>query len=104
APALQLMHAQLDQPWTVRKLAEAAALSRSSLFERFSRTVGVPPLEYLLGWRMQIARNLLRQGGLTAAQVAERVGYGSASAFSVAFRRHIGMAPRRYALAAWVPD
>lgn len=104
APALQLMHAQLDRPWTVPKLAEAAALSRSSFFERFSRTVGVAPMEYLLGWRMQIARNLLRQGGLTAAQVAERVGYGSASAFSVAFRRHIGMAPRRYALAARVPD
>jgi len=104
APALQQMHAQFDRPWTVPQLARTAALSRSSFFERFSRTVGVAPMEYLLGWRMQIARNLLRQGGLTAAQVADRVGYGSASAFSVAFRRHVGMTPRRYAMAARVPD
>lgn len=104
AVALQLMHAQFDRPWTVPQLARAAALSRSSFFERFSRTVGVAPMEYLLGWRMQIARNLLRRGELSAAQIADCVGYGSASAFSVAFRRHVGMAPGRYALATRVPD
>src|SRR5690606_22143046 len=102
AVALQLMHAQIDRPWTVPQLAKAAALSRSSFFERFSRTVGVAPMEYLLGWRMQIARNLLRQGELTASQIAQRAGYGSASAFSVAFRRHVGMAPGRYAALARV--
>lgn len=104
AVALQLMHAQFDRPWTVPQLAKAAALSRSSFFERFSRSVGVAPMEYLLGWRMQIARNLLRRGELSAAQIADCVGYGSASAFSVAFRRHVGMAPGRYALATRVPD
>ena len=99
AVALQLMHAHLDRPWTVPQLAKAAALSRSSFFERFTRTVGVAPMEYLLGWRMEIAKDLLRRGELTSAQVAERVGYGSGSAFSVAFRRHVGMAPGRYAVA-----
>jgi len=97
AVALQLMHAQIDRPWTVPQLAKAAALSRSSFFERFTRTVGVAPMEYLLGWRMQIARDLLRRGDATAAEIAVRVGYGSASAFSVAFRRHVGVAPGRYA-------
>src|SRR5690606_31329637 len=104
AVARQLMHAQFDRPWTVPQLARAAALSRSSFFERFSRSVGVAPMEYLLGWRMQIARNLLRRGELSAAQVAERVGYGSASGFSVAFRRQVGMAPGRYAMAARLTD
>jgi len=97
AVALQRMHARIDHPWTVPQLANAAALSRSSFFERFTRTVGAAPMAYLLGWRMEIAKDLLRRGELTTAQIAERVGYGSASAFSVAFRRHVGMAPGRFA-------
>jgi AraC-like DNA-binding protein len=97
AIALARMHARIDHPWTVSELAKAAALSRSSFFARFTGTVGVAPMEYLLAWRMEIARDLLRRGELTVAQVAGHVGYGSPSAFSVAFRRHVGMAPGRYA-------
>lgn len=97
AIALQLMHARIEQPWTVAQLAKAAALSRSTFYERFTRTVGIAPMEYLLAWRMHIAKDLLRQGELRAAEIAERVGYGSGSAFSVAFQRHVGQAPGRYA-------
>jgi AraC-like DNA-binding protein len=48
---------------------------------------------------MALAKDLLarRQGGVT--EIAERVGYGSASTFSVAFTRHVGMPPSRYARA-----
>ncbi|MGJ4728068.1 cupin domain-containing protein [Luteimonas sp. SDU101] len=104
AVALQRMHARIAHRWTVDELARAASLSRSSFFERFTRTVGVAPMEYLLRWRMEIARTLLRRGELTAAQIAERVGYGSASAFSVAFRRQVGLAPGRFAGMARPPD
>ena len=104
AVALQLMHAHIDRPWTVPQLARAAALSRSTFFERFSRAVGVAPMEYLLGWRRWIAKDLLRRGELNASEIAERVGYGSASAFSVAFRRHVGMAPGRYLREAGRPS
>lgn len=97
ALALKLMHSHLDQPWTIGQLAKAAALSRSTFFERFTRTVGVAPMEYLLAWRMQIAKDLLRQGQLRSSEIAERVGYGSSSTFSVAFSRYAGLAPSRYA-------
>ena len=100
AVALTLMHAHMEKPWTVAQLASAAALSRSTFFERFTRVVGVPPMEYLSAWRMQIAKQWLRQGTLRTSEIAERVGYGSSSAFSVAFRRHAGMAPTRYSLTA----
>src|SRR5262245_8503968 len=100
APAIRQMHAQLTRPWTVAELAKAAALSRSAFFERFTRTVGVAPMEYLLAWRMAIARDLLRRQDLGVAEVADRVGYGSASTFSTAFSRHVGQPPGRYARAA----
>lgn len=103
ALALKQMHAHVDRAWTVGQLADAAALSRSAFFDRFTRTVGVAPMEYLLGWRMEIAKNLLRHDGLSVSEVAERVGYGSTSTFSVAFSRCVGQSPSRYARSDQAP-
>jgi AraC-like DNA-binding protein len=97
APAIRQMHNQIARSWTVAQLARTAALSRSAFFERFTRTVGLPPMEYLLAWRMAVAKDLLHRRDLGVAEVAERVGYGSASTFSTAFSRHVGQPPGRYA-------
>ena len=99
AQAMRQMHGQLARAWTVAQLAKTAALSRSAFFERFTRTVGMPPMEYLLAWRMAVAKDLLRRDECRLADVAERVGYGSASTFSTAFSRHVGQPPSRYARA-----
>lgn len=99
APALRQMHAFLGRSWSVPQLAKVAALSRSAFFERFTRNVGMPPMEYLLAWRMAVAKDLLRHQGLGIEEVAARVGYGSASTFSTAFSRYVGAAPGRYARA-----
>lgn len=72
------------------ELARHAALSRSAFFDWFTRTVGVPPMAYLLSWQMVVAKELLRQGGLSMDEVAERVGYRSTSTFSTAFARQAG--------------
>jgi AraC-like DNA-binding protein len=72
-------------------------LSRSAFFERFRRAVGVAPMEYLLGWRMALAKKMLRSKETGVSEVAERVGYSSASTFSVAFTRYVGLPPMRYA-------
>lgn len=97
AAAMRLMHGDPSRSWTVEELAKKAALSRSAFFERFTGAVGLPPMEYLLAWRMAIAKDLLRTGDVAIATVAERVGYGSASAFSTAFSRYVGQPPGRYA-------
>ncbi len=97
APAIRQMHDRLARRWTVAQLAKTAALSRSAFFERFTRSVGLPPMEYLLAWRMAVAKDLLRRHDLGLAEVAARIGYGSASTFSTAFSRHIGQSPGRYA-------
>lgn len=97
AVAIRRMHEEPTAPWTVAQLAREAAMSRSAFFDRFSRLVGVAPMAYLLGWRMALAKRLLRRDGATVADVAGRVGYGSASAFSVAFTRHVGQPPAHFA-------
>ncbi len=97
AVALRRMHERPTRPWTVGQLAKETALSRSSFFERFRRAVGVAPMHYLLAWRMALAKDLLQHTQAGVAEVAARVGYGSASTFSVAFARHVGSPPARYA-------
>ncbi len=97
AAAIRLMHAEPARPWTVEQLGKEAALSRSAFFDRFSRAVGIPPMEYLQVWRMAMAKTLLRDNDLSLDEVAERVGYSSASTFSTAFSRHVGQPPARYA-------
>jgi len=95
--ALRAMHGQPAHGWTVADLAAEAAMSRSAFFARFNRIVGLPPMEYLLTWRMALAKRMLRTRELAIEQVAARIGYGSASTFSTAFTRHVGMPPLRYA-------
>lgn len=99
AEAIRQMHGDLAHRWTMAQLAKCAALSRSAFFDRFTQAVGMPPMEYLLGWRMAVAKDLLRHQDIGIAEVAERVGYGSASTFSTAFSRHVGQPPGRYARA-----
>lgn len=100
ALALRRMHERPASPWSIVQLAREAAMSRSAFFERFSRAVGVAPMEYLLAWRMAIAKQMLRQRKFSIAAIAERIGYGSVSAFGVAFTRYVGMPPGRYAKSA----
>jgi AraC-like DNA-binding protein len=98
--ALRAMHARPSNGWTVAELAAEAAMSRSAFFARFSRVVGLPPMEYLLAWRMALAKRLLRGRDLAIEHVAAQVGYGSASTFSTAFTRHVGIPPMRYVRSA----
>ncbi len=100
AAAIRHIHGDPARSWTVAQLAKKVALSRSAFFDRFSRAVGLPPMEYLLAWRMAVAKNLLRHDDIGLAEVAERVGYSSASTFSTAFSRHVGQPPSRYARAS----
>ena len=96
ARALRAMHEDPARPWTVARLASEAHLSRSAFFDRFQRTLGIAPMAYLMHWRMSLAGHLLRRGDVGVAEIARRAGYGSTSAFSVAFSRYARMSPTAY--------
>ncbi|MCV0425388.1 MAG: AraC family transcriptional regulator [Roseibium sp.] len=98
-PALRAIHAEPDNTWNVHDLARRAGLSRSAFFTRFNRLVGVAPMSYVSNWRMTLAKHMLRSGRHGVAEVSDRIGYGSTSAFSTAFTRHVGDTPTRYAKA-----
>ncbi len=95
--AIAAMHAEPSRAWTVVTLASVAAMSRTVFAVRFRQAVGVPPMNYLTRLRMLIAIRLLSEPGARIAAVGRAIGYDSESAFSTAFRRAMGSAPRRYA-------
>lgn len=97
ARSLRDMHERPAEPWTMATLAASAALSRSAFFERFRRVVGMPPMQYLMSWRMALAEQLLRETRLPIADIAQRVGYSSVGTFGLAFKRHAGTPPGSYA-------
>ena len=97
AAALQRIHAQAGGEIAVATLAKDAGMSRSGFFEKFRKEVGRAPMEYVTDWRMANAKILLRLGRLTNAEIALRVGYGSASAFGMAFVRYEGLSPGAFA-------
>lgn len=99
AKSIGAMHAAPAHGWTVAELAEATSLSRSAFFDRFTRAVGTSPMDYLLSWRMALAKDLLRGGNIGIEAVAERIGYASASTFTTAFSKHVGEPPGRYSRA-----
>jgi AraC-like DNA-binding protein len=93
ARALALLHGDIARRWTVDDLGHEVGLSRSALADRFIRLIGVPPMHYLVNWRMQVATQKLRNTSASLAEVAETVGYDSEAAFSRAFKKVFGAAP-----------
>jgi AraC-like DNA-binding protein len=94
--ALQRLHERPAHDWSLDGLAKDCGVSRSVLAERFAHLVGVPPIQYLAQWRIQLAASLLRGSRASLAEIAERVGYGSETALSRAFKRQVGVAPAVY--------
>lgn len=94
--ALRELHADVRRDWTVRALASCAGISRSVFAERFNRIVGVTPIDYLLNWRMALAKDALQFSNRPLADIALAIGYQSANAFSTAFSRVVGSSPAKY--------
>lgn len=101
--ALTQIHTRWGEPWTVAALASAVGLSRSGFAARFTALVGEPPLRYLAGWRMTKAASWLRETGDTIEDIATRVGYDSAPAFSKTFKMWCGVGPGAYRRGGGLP-
>jgi len=95
--AMNALHGDPARKWTIQSLADVAAMSRSTFALRFRERVGESPIDYLTRWRMLLAAERLLGSRDTIAVIAPSLGYDSDSAFSTAFKRVMGCAPRDYA-------
>lgn len=94
--ALVAMHEMPGENWTINKLAEVAGMSRSSFAQRFKEVVGIPPLTYLMDYRLRLAARCLRLQQNSISRISGLVGYASDSTFSQAFKRVYGISPKAY--------
>jgi AraC family transcriptional activator of mtrCDE len=90
AHAIDAVHQHPEHEWTLEFMAKEAALSRTTFVETFKAVSGWTPGQYLTWWRMQLAWSLLKDGE-SSAEVANKVGYKSESAFSRAFQKMFSM-------------
>lgn len=95
ARALVALHERPGDAWRLASMAAAAGMSRSAFAAAFRHEVGTTPAEYLADWRLAIAQDALRDGEPLKA-IAERLGYGSASALSRVFAQRLGASPRAW--------
>jgi AraC-like DNA-binding protein len=100
ARALSAMHGDVARDWTVASLGRVCGVSRSAFATRFRKIVGTGPIEYLLHWRLALAKDELRTGAKSVGEIAQAIGFQSSSAFSTAFTRAVGCSPKRFAVSA----
>ncbi len=91
--ALAALHRDPSRNWTVASLAAEMGSSRSVFAERFLAVTGVTPVRYLTEVRMRLAAQWIGRDQMAIEVVAHRLGYGSAAAFSRAFKRIFGYPP-----------
>jgi AraC-like DNA-binding protein len=95
-PAMRAIHRHPERPWSVEELAGLASLSRAAFCARFVRLVGEPPARYLSGLRLARAADRLATTSDAVGSIGKAVGYASEAAFSRAFARKYGIAPRAW--------
>lgn len=91
--ALHALHRMPEKAWRVGDLADHAGMSRARFADRFTETVGIPPIEYLTRWRLIKARALLVDSNIGIEDIAEQCGYASLPSFTRRFKAQFGMGP-----------
>ena len=94
-PFLIALHESPQCAWDLSGMASLAGMSRARFAVHFRDVIGMTPADYLVSWRIQTAQRLLLRG-VAIKQVADEVGYGSASALTRAFVRKLGVAPAQW--------
>jgi AraC family transcriptional activator FtrA len=77
SPLLDAIRASIDQPLRIADMARTVAMSERTFLRRFQATTGMTPADWITRVRLDIARELLENSGLSIEQIATRVGLGT---------------------------
>ena len=91
-----LLTENLDRRYTIEELSRRFLINPSSLKEMFKAVYGKSLAAHIKEHRMELASKLLRETGLSIAEIAERVGYENQSKFSAEFKKSVGCLPTEY--------
>ena len=90
----QLVEERYDDPaLSVRSLSTALGVHRSTLTRLVARHCGMPPQEYLTGFRLQIAMQMLHESAVSIKEIAEATGFSDQNYFGKVFLKRLGKTP-----------
>ncbi|WP_277128053.1 helix-turn-helix domain-containing protein [Chlorogloeopsis fritschii] len=93
---MQYGYEHLDQDLTLATLAAIARMSPSYFSRLFKQSTKLSPHQYVIQCRVDRAKQLLRQGELSIAEIAFSLGFTHQSHFSYHFKRLVGSSPRAF--------
>ena len=95
AKVILAIHDAPERQWGLEEMASLALMSRSKFADLFKHTVGQSPGDYVIDWRIVVAKGMLQQKK-SVALVANAVGYENGSALARVFRKKLGLSPKQW--------
>jgi AraC family transcriptional regulator len=90
------MAEHVAEPFNLATLAGIAGISEFHFNRLFRKATGMPPSQYQIKLRMELARRLLRESATSVVDIANEVGYSNPSHFAQQFRKETGLTPSDY--------
>jgi AraC family transcriptional regulator len=93
---IDYIDAYLDRDLSLKELANVVQMSPHYFSQLFKSTTGITPHQYVLRCRIEQAKNLMRQGKLSIAEIATKVGFVDQSHLHRHFKRLMGVTPKTF--------
>lgn len=90
------IHQHYAEKLTLSEIAKAAGVSEREASRCFKKNIGQSPVEYLIAFRLNESKKLLRESGLSITEIGLRCGFSDSAYFGRVFRATYGMTPRAY--------
>jgi two-component system response regulator YesN len=95
--AVKLIGARFSDPeLNVGALSRELRVNEDYLSASFKKEYGIPLVKFLTRFRLEKARDLMNDGMVNLAYIAERVGYEDPNYFGKCFKKHFGVAPSKF--------
>ncbi|WP_176705944.1 AraC family transcriptional regulator [Paenibacillus hemerocallicola] len=94
--AITYIREHLDEPIDRNALARSLSISPAYFTALFKQYTGYTPVQFLLRLRVDRAKQLLKDTGLSINRIAKEVGYDDSLYFSRMFVKHTGISPRNF--------
>jgi AraC-like DNA-binding protein len=95
--AKEIIIEHMNTPPSLTELAKQVGLNIKKLKTDFKEYYGVPVFTFLLNYKMELAKNMLRENQYNVNEIATHLGYSSSSHFIAAFKRKYGITPKQFA-------